>query len=67
MSLAKEMQAQEPEPGFVTQLQRVLKENIRDYGMFIALFVIWAVFGAGALAFFSDLFEVFRNSPNPHQ
>lgn len=45
MSLAKEMQAQEPEPGFVTQLQRVLKENIRDYGMFIALFVIWAVFG----------------------
>ena len=29
--------------------------------------LIWAVFGAGALAFFSDLFETFRNSPHPHQ
>jgi putative multiple sugar transport system permease protein len=25
-------------------LRKVLRENIRDYGMFIALFIIWAVF-----------------------
>jgi putative multiple sugar transport system permease protein len=30
--------------GFVYDLQRVLRQNIRDYGMFIALFVIWVVF-----------------------
>ncbi len=29
---------------FVQDLQKVLRKNIRDYGMFIALFVIWAVF-----------------------
>jgi putative multiple sugar transport system permease protein len=29
---------------FVTDLQKVLRQNIRDYGMFIALFVIWMVF-----------------------
>jgi putative multiple sugar transport system permease protein len=29
---------------FVTDLQKVLRQNIRDYGMFIALFVIWVVF-----------------------
>jgi putative multiple sugar transport system permease protein len=29
---------------FVKDLQRVLRQNIRDYGMFIALFVIWIVF-----------------------
>ncbi len=29
---------------FVKDLQRVLLQNIRDYGMFIALFVIWIVF-----------------------
>jgi putative multiple sugar transport system permease protein len=29
---------------FVYDLQRVLRQNIRDYGMFIALFVIWVVF-----------------------
>ena len=29
---------------FVTDLQKVLRQNIRDYGMFIALFVIWIVF-----------------------
>lgn len=29
---------------FVQDLQRVLRQNIRDYGMFIALFVIWIVF-----------------------
>ena len=43
MSVAKEVQV--PESGnFVGDLQRVLRRNIRDYGMFIALFVIWAVF-----------------------
>ena len=29
---------------FVNDLQKVLRKNIRDYGMFIALFVIWGVF-----------------------
>lgn len=29
---------------FFTDLRKVLRQNIRDYGMFIALFVIWAVF-----------------------
>ncbi|MCA9974796.1 MAG: sugar ABC transporter permease [Chloroflexota bacterium] len=29
---------------FINDLQKVLKQNIREYGMFIALFVIWAVF-----------------------
>ncbi len=44
MSVAKELPVKEPGPSFVTDLRRVLRENIRDYGMFIALFVIWAVF-----------------------
>ncbi|MCA9979757.1 MAG: hypothetical protein KDD89_02955 [Anaerolineales bacterium] len=29
---------------FLKDLQTVLRQNIREYGMFIALFVIWAVF-----------------------
>lgn len=29
---------------FMKDLQKVLRQNIREYGMFIALFVIWAVF-----------------------
>lgn len=29
---------------FVNDLQKVLRQNIRDYGMFIALFVIWVAF-----------------------
>lgn len=29
---------------FISELQKVLRENIRDYGMFIALFVIMAIF-----------------------
>jgi putative multiple sugar transport system permease protein len=47
MSIAGQAQTQmnEPSGGFVGQLGRVLRTNIRDYGMFIALFVIWAVFG----------------------
>ena len=48
MSIAKDLQVNEPwmspGTGFVGQLGRVLRENIRDYGMFIALFVIWVVF-----------------------
>ena len=31
---------------FINDLQRVLRQNIREYGMFIALFVIMAVFTA---------------------
>ncbi|MDM8520664.1 sugar ABC transporter permease [Anaerolineales bacterium HSG6] len=31
---------------FISELQKVLRENIRDYGMFIALFVIMAFFTA---------------------
>ncbi|HSL42589.1 MAG TPA: hypothetical protein VK897_04095 [Anaerolineales bacterium] len=31
---------------FITDLQKVLRQNIRDYGMFIALFVIMGVFTA---------------------
>ena len=48
MSIAKDLQVNEPgmEPGmgFAGQLGQVLRKNIRDYGMFIALFVIWGVF-----------------------
>ncbi|MBK6325662.1 MAG: sugar ABC transporter permease [Chloroflexi bacterium] len=29
---------------FIKDLQKVLKQNIREYGMFIALFVIWVIF-----------------------
>lgn len=29
---------------FIKDLQKVLRQNIREYGMFIALFVIWTVF-----------------------
>ncbi len=31
-------------PGFMSNLQRVLGQNIRQYGMYIALFVIMAIF-----------------------
>ena len=31
---------------FFRDLQKVLRENIRDYGMFIALFIIMAIFTA---------------------
>jgi len=47
MSIAKDLQVTEPSGGgggFAAQLGRVLRENVRDYGMFIALFVIWGVF-----------------------
>ena len=44
MSVAKELPVKEPSSNFVSDLGRVLRQNIRDYGMFIALFVIWGVF-----------------------
>ena len=45
---------------FFTDLQKVLRQNIRDYGMFIALFVIWVVF-----AFLTDgIFVSSRNISN---
>jgi putative multiple sugar transport system permease protein len=31
---------------FITDLQKVLRQNIRDYGMFIALFIIMGIFTA---------------------
>lgn len=31
-------------PSFVANLQKVLQQNIREYGMFVALFVIMAIF-----------------------
>jgi putative multiple sugar transport system permease protein len=31
---------------FITDLQKVLRQNIREYGMFIALFIIMAIFTA---------------------
>src|SRR5512136_2363589 len=37
-------QSQEAKSSFFTDLQRVLRQNIRQYGMFIALFVIWIFF-----------------------
>ena len=45
MSVAKELPVKEPpSSNLFGDLRRVLRENIRDYGMFIALFVIWGVF-----------------------
>ena len=44
MSVAKELPVKEPSSNFASDLGRVLRQNIRDYGMFIALFVIWGVF-----------------------
>lgn len=36
---------QETKMGFFNDARRLLRENIREYGMFIALFIIMAVFG----------------------
>ncbi|WP_374689210.1 sugar ABC transporter permease [Promineifilum sp.] len=44
MSVAKDLPVREPDSNFVSDLRRVLRQNIRDYGMFIALFVIWGIF-----------------------
>jgi putative multiple sugar transport system permease protein len=60
MSYAKELPVKESSAGFASDLRRVLRENIRDYGMFIALFVIW-----GAFYFLTDgLFMSSRNLSN---
>ena len=37
-------QPQEKSSSFFTDLQRVLRQNVRQYGMFIALAVIWVFF-----------------------
>ena len=37
-------QSQEAQSSFFADLLRVLRQNIRQYGMFIALFVIWVFF-----------------------
>jgi putative multiple sugar transport system permease protein len=37
-------QSQEAQSSFFADLQHVLRQNIRQYGMFIALFVIWVFF-----------------------
>lgn len=34
----------EPKRSFASNLQRVLRQNIREYGMYIALFIIMAIF-----------------------
>ncbi len=46
MTVADELPAKQPSSDFASDLRRVLRQNIRDYGMFIALFVIWGVFAA---------------------
>ncbi len=39
-------QAAASEASFASSLRKMLRENIRDYGMYIALFAIWAFFTA---------------------
>ncbi len=46
MSIANDLPVKEPSSSFMSDLTRVLRENIRDYGMFIALFIIWGVFNS---------------------
>ncbi len=46
MSIANDLPVKQPSAGFISDLTRVLRENIRDYGMFIALFIIWGVFNS---------------------
>jgi putative multiple sugar transport system permease protein len=53
-------QPQETQSSFFTDLQRVLRQNIRQYGMFIALFVIWIFFTAAT----EGLFLSSRNISN---
>ena len=47
-------QPQETHSSFFTDLQRVLRQNIRQYGMFIALFVIWIFFAVATNGLFLD-------------
>jgi putative multiple sugar transport system permease protein len=53
-------QSQEVQSSFVADLQRVLRQNIRQYGMFIALFVIWIFFTVAT----KGLFMSSRNISN---
>ncbi len=53
-------QPQEAKSSFFTDLQRVLRQNIRQYGMFIALFVIWIFFSVAT----NGLFISSRNISN---
>ena len=53
-------QPQEARSSFFTDLQRVLRQNIRQYGMFIALFAIWIFFTAAT----NGLFISSRNISN---
>ncbi len=53
-------QPQETHSSFFSDLQRVLRQNIRQYGMFIALFVIWIFFTAAT----NGLFITSRNISN---
>ena len=53
-------QSQETRSSFFTDLQRVLRQNIRQYGMFIALFVIWIFFTVAT----NGLFISSRNISN---
>src|SRR5512144_1049015 len=52
--------SQETHSSFLSDLQRVLRQNIRQYGMFIALFVIWIFFTAAT----NGLFITSRNISN---
>ena len=51
------------------QAQRIedAKRSGQVQGATWAAKLIWAVFGAGTLAFVTNLFDTFRNSPTPHQ
>jgi putative multiple sugar transport system permease protein len=53
-------QPQAARSSFFTDLQRVLRQNIRQYGMFIALFVIWTFFAVAT----EGLFLSSRNISN---
>ena len=53
-------QPQETHSSFFADLQRVLRQNIRQYGMFIALFAIWIFFTAAT----NGLFISSRNISN---
>lgn len=53
-------QPQAAKSSFFTDFQRVLRQNIRQYGMFIALFVIWIFFTAAT----NGLFLSSRNISN---
>lgn len=51
---------EENKMAFVDDARRLLRENIREYGMFIALFIIWAFFGIAT----NGLFLSSRNLVN---